>query len=100
MKIGNSGSPRLVGVPPEPRTGAKDADAGASSADGGSKSVNLSDLSKALSAMEGNDGVVDSQKVASIKAAIANGQFKVNANAVADGLVKSVQDLLSPPSGK
>jgi flagellar biosynthesis anti-sigma factor FlgM len=36
--------------------------------------------------------------VAEIKAAIAEGRFEVNANAVADGLISTVQDLLRSQS--
>ena len=36
----------------------------------------------------------NANKVAEIKAAIAEGRFQVNANAVADGLISTVQDLL------
>jgi negative regulator of flagellin synthesis FlgM len=39
--------------------------------------------------------VVDAQKVAEIKQAISEGRFQVNAGAVADGLLKTVNDLIS-----
>ncbi|MFH2139333.1 MAG: flagellar biosynthesis anti-sigma factor FlgM [Pseudomonadota bacterium] len=39
--------------------------------------------------------VVDAQKVAQIKQAISEGRFQVNAGAVADGLLKTVNDLIS-----
>jgi len=100
MKIGHSVTGRLASVP-EPRAGAKDSAesapaGGQDGAQAGGNAVNLSALSRTLSAMENKlaDGAVDSQRVASIKAAIQNGEFKVDAGAVADGLVKSVQDML------
>jgi len=96
MKIGHSVTGRLASVP-EPRAGAKDgAESAPASGQDGGNAVNLSALSRTLSAMENKlaGGVVDSQRVASIKAAIQNGEFKVDAGAVADGLVKSVQDML------
>lgn len=40
----------------------------------------------------------NADKVAEIKAAIAEGRFQVNANAVADGLISTVQDLLRSQS--
>lgn len=39
--------------------------------------------------------VVNAAKVAEIKKAISEGRFQVNAGAVADGLLKSVTDLLA-----
>jgi negative regulator of flagellin synthesis FlgM len=39
--------------------------------------------------------LVDAQKVAEIKQAISEGRFQVNAGAVADGLIKTVSDLIS-----
>jgi negative regulator of flagellin synthesis FlgM len=38
---------------------------------------------------------IDAQKVAEIKQAISEGRFQVNAGAVADGLLKTVNDLIS-----
>ena len=38
---------------------------------------------------------VDAKKVAEIKQAISEGRFQVNAGAVADGLLKTVNDLIS-----
>ncbi len=53
--------------------------------------VTLSSQSKVASSA----GVFDTNKVEEIKAAIANGQFKVNAESVADGLMDTVKDLIS-----
>jgi negative regulator of flagellin synthesis FlgM len=39
---------------------------------------------------------VNAAKVAEIKQAISNGVFQVNSSAVADSLIKSVQDLIGP----
>lgn len=38
---------------------------------------------------------VDANKVAEIKQAISEGRFQVNAGAVADGLIRTVSDLIS-----
>jgi negative regulator of flagellin synthesis FlgM len=60
-------------------------------------SVSLSTQGKALagtSAAAANTAVFDSKKVERIKSAIADGQFKVNSDKVADGLLETVRDLL------
>jgi len=60
-------------------------------------SVSLSTQGKALagtSATAANTAVFDSKKVERIKSAIADGQFKVNSDKVADGLLETVRDLL------
>ena len=60
-------------------------------------SVRLSSQGQALagtSATAANTAVFDSKKVERIKSAIADGQFKVNSDKVADGLLETVRDLL------
>lgn len=60
-------------------------------------SVSLSSQGKALAgatATAANTAVFDSKKVERIKSAIADGQFKVNSDKVADGLLETVRDLL------
>src|SRR3954469_2960660 len=63
-------------------------------------SVRLSSQGQALagtlatSATSANTAVFDSKKVERIKLAIADGQFKVNSEKVADGLLETVRDLL------
>src|SRR4051812_1367818 len=99
MKIGPSSvSAQLMSVPKEPRQGAKD-DAAPESGD---SQVNLSDFSRTLAAMESSvgDQSIDARRVATIKEAIRNGDFQVNAQAVAQALILSVQDLLSGPAPK
>ncbi len=58
--------------------------------------VQLSDLGSKLAQLEtqfaGSD--FDAKKVEEIRSAIAEGRFKVNADAVADKLLSSVSDLL------
>ena len=62
------------------------------------ESVTLSPLSaklKSLEAKVSTSSVFDTEKVDAIKSAIEKGQFKVDAEKVADGLIASEKDLLS-----
>lgn len=62
------------------------------------ENVTLSSMASQLQTLEatlGADNVFDSEKVAAIKSAIADGQFKVSSEKVADGLIESVKDLLN-----
>lgn len=60
-----------------------------------SDSVTLSVQAQALAHQADKDQVFDAKKVEEIKAAIASGQFQVNAERVASGLLDTVKDLLS-----
>ena len=63
----------------------------------GGERVQLSPLSSQLQAIEGSMAdtpVVDSARVAEIRQAIAEGRFKVNADAVADHLLQTARELL------
>lgn len=62
-----------------------------------SENVTLSPMSaqlKSISADVSANGVFDAEKVEAIKSAIASGQFKVDSEKVADGLIDTVKDLL------
>lgn len=82
-----------------PRTETR-ADAGrttatAHTAQASSDSVRLSAQGQALaSAVGGSNAVFDTKKVERIKLAIAGGQYQVNTEKVADGLLETVRDLL------
>lgn len=72
--------------------------AGASAAS--NSTVSLSPLSSDLRASQGSD--VDAAKVASIKAAIADGSLKMDTSKIADGILNTARDLLqtrTPPTG-
>lgn len=60
--------------------------------------VTISTLSSQLQSLEASQSaadVFDTEKVDAIKSAIASGQFKVDSEKVADGLIASVKDLLA-----
>lgn len=59
-----------------------------------SVNVNLSSQSQTLSENMSDSTVFDTKKVEEIKAAIADGQFKVDTGKVADSLIETVQNLL------
>jgi negative regulator of flagellin synthesis FlgM len=62
--------------------------------------VSLSAVSSGLRTSSAAD--VDTAKVASIKASIASGSYKIDSGAVADGMLSSANDLMqtkTPPTG-
>jgi negative regulator of flagellin synthesis FlgM len=79
-----------------PSAGTKSTDKASSSVPASTDSVRLSSQGQALaaSATGSSNGVFDTKKVERIKLAIADGQFNVNSEKVADGLLETVRDLL------
>lgn len=97
MKIGNPADKR--GITPVETTAAKAKDdaktaaAGASAAADPSAKVQLSDAAAKL--MSGADSAeFDRAKVERISQSIADGSYKVNAEAIADKLIANAQELL------
>ena len=63
-------------------------------------SIHLSGTSQALAGQAAGSGAVfDAAKVDEIKAAIANGSFRVDAGKIADGLIDSVKELIRQHKG-
>lgn len=81
-----------------PRSKGADKAPGTSPAAPETDSVKLSSTARSL-AQAGASGVFDSRKVEEIKAAIANGTFKVDPEKVADGLLDTVSDLVKTRKG-
>lgn len=94
MKIGHLD--HKPAVAPAPAAGERKA-AGVPGAAGvteeASATLNLSQAAKALPSAAG-DGSFDARKVDRIAQAIRNGQFKVNAEAIADKLIFNAAELL------
>jgi len=68
----------------------------------GADAVSLSDLSAQMHELEARlsaEPSFDSNRVEQMKEAIRSGDYKVNADAVADGLIDSVRQLLQQPRG-
>jgi negative regulator of flagellin synthesis FlgM len=99
VKINDSltSTPGLQSTPATTSSTARGADkAAATATPGTTDNVRLSPQGQALaaSAAGGASAVFDTKKVERIKLAIADGQFQVNSEKVADGLLDTVKDLL------
>ncbi|MBI3228625.1 MAG: flagellar biosynthesis anti-sigma factor FlgM [Burkholderiales bacterium] len=98
MKISDSvkGTPGLpVSQPQTQASTAKNAEkASTASVPAATDSVRLSPQLQSLEGKIASSSVFDSKKVEKIKLAIADGQFQVNSEKVADGLLETVKDLL------
>jgi negative regulator of flagellin synthesis FlgM len=80
---------------------AKNGSTAATAASG--EKVDLSSLSSRMQEIEAalaNLPVVDADRVAEIKQAIAEGRFQVDAGKVADGLIESVRQMLASQTQK
>lgn len=100
MKINDSSkkAPGLNVNPGQARSGKQVDKAG--SAPSPADSVKISPQSQALaSQIAGSGPVFDTTKVQEIKAAIADGTFKVNPERIADGLIDTVKDLINTRKG-
>ena len=97
MKIGHLDSQAVAATVNERKPGAAVPNAATSAASNASAKVALSSTASQLAAA-GGAGVFDADKVARISAAIQNGSFSINADAIADKLISNAQELLGKAS--
>lgn len=100
MKIGNSTELHAYTKVGNERTGAADAgraQAGAKPAaqESGAQVELSSTASSLISGVGSDEGSFDADKVARIAKAIEDGQFTVNADAIADKLIANAQEMVS-----
>lgn len=87
MKIDNSFKPTATSVPSKP------APAQVASSSAAQDAVSLSQVAGSLQASERPP--VNTARIQEIKAAISEGRFKINPEAIADRLIESTRDLLN-----
>ena len=100
MKIDDSSKKTAgIGVSTTQTRAGKGTEKAAGASKAPSANVTLSSQVQALTSQVSSASVFDTKKVEEIKAAIAGGQFQVNAERVADGLMDTVKDLISTRRG-
>jgi negative regulator of flagellin synthesis FlgM len=88
MKIDNTGKAiSTYASQPKPVRGPAKADEAAKASS--SESVDINPVASQMS-----EPAFDASKVEAIKQAISSGQFKVNPEAIADGLIKTARELI------
>jgi negative regulator of flagellin synthesis FlgM len=108
VKIDSSNTSQIAALQEAAQQRAAQADAQATSTTGGTTSttggsnstVSLSALSTDLRTSGSSD--IDTAKVASIKAALNDGSYKVDSGKIADGMLSSTRELMqtnTPPAG-
>lgn len=106
MKIGPTPDPKPGVIPPAKRPGPQTEAAGQASAAAvrtpatAGASVSVSSLGRALEAQRrAESGDIDQARVDQIKAAIANGTYKIDAEAIADKMLANAEEMLAPRRG-
>lgn len=97
MKIDKTSNPLPASPAGDGRTAAHRREQPSAPQQGESTSVSLGSVAAQLRGMEeGMSGApsINAAKVAEIKQAISEGRFKVNSEAIADGLIATVRDLI------
>ncbi len=95
MKIDATGKP--VAVRNTSSAGRSSAPSTATSSSSGGGRVEINPLASRMASLEQSiqqHPAVDSQKIEAIKAAISSGNFSINADAIADGLISSARELI------
>lgn len=91
MKIDNSFNPAITLNNNARSSGSKQA---AKASDSPASEVKLSELASTLSSSASESAPINSAKIAELRQAIASGQFKINAGAIADRLVDTAKELI------
>lgn len=107
MKIGppsDNSKPVSTPVQSLPAKGRQSTPARAAASQGGSPSagvaVTVSTLARTLAAAHADEAPeIDAEKVSSVRAAIQQGTYKVNAEAIADKLLANAQEILKRSRG-
>jgi negative regulator of flagellin synthesis FlgM len=99
MKIGNIESKvPLAPLAGDRKTGATAGQPGVAPSGSDSSKVDLSPAASALAAVD-PDGTFDAAKVQRIAAAIRDGTYRIDAEAIADKLIANAQELLGRKPG-
>jgi negative regulator of flagellin synthesis FlgM len=107
VKIDSSNTSQIAALQDAAQQRTAQADAQTTSATGSSTSTGSSTTSVSLSALSTDlrtSGTtdIDTAKVASIKAALNDGSYKVDSGKIADGMLSSARELMqtnTPPAG-
>jgi negative regulator of flagellin synthesis FlgM len=104
VKIDSSNTSQIAALQEAAQQRAAQADAQATSTTGGTTSTTGGSNSTALSTDLRTSGSsdIDTAKVASIKAALNDGSYKVDSGKIADGMLSSTRELMqtnTPPAG-
>jgi len=92
MKINGKFEPGQLDNLTKPKGGSKTE--GSTSITGSSQDSEVAKLSKQFGELSAPQAPFDTKKVAEIQQAIRNGTFEVNAEAVADGVIRSAREML------